>query len=572
MSYRYGFVVATTLIAVLHGSNLPAGEIGEPESSTQSGGFGETVHVNVVNVEVYVTDKRGDPVTGLTAADFEVYENREPMEITNFYAVDGGHRVAETLLPQEEPASPMTAVSATEPMAMAEDERLRLVVYIDNFNLRPLNRMRVASDLRQFLRRNLGPEDRVMLVSNDRSLHLRHPFTNDPVRIADALTELEQTRADGGQYDAMRRRILRELDQAETAMEALSHIRPFADQVYHDLNTTIDTLREAVDILAGLPGRKVVIHVSSGIPMIAAGDLLAAVEQKFEQMSAMSERMSYDTSRRFEELGAQANAHGVTFYTLDAAGLRIYGSKTAEEEGLDHDRLAQRIDSDFEANVQEPLHFLAERTGGRAILNQNEVLAPLERAANDFRTYYSLGYTPSHHGDGHFYTIEVKVKRKGVEVRHREGYRDMSTDTRMADGTRAVLLHSVETNPLGLDLVFGRESAQGEGENQYMVPIQVRIPVARLVLLPREKDHVGRIRLFIAALDEQGAMSEVQDTYLGINIPSDSVAEARQEYWLFNHQLLMGSGRQKLAIGVRDELGGAEAFINRLVSVGGLDG
>ncbi len=566
MSTGYGSaVVATALIAVLFGPGPLAAEIEEPAEKPE--GFGETVHVNVVNVEVYVTDKRGDPVTGLVAADFEVYENREPMEISNFYAVQGGNRVAETALPEVPPASPAAAVSALEPLEVAEDERLRLVVYIDNFNLRPLDRMRIAGQLRLFLERNLGPEDRVMLVSNDRSLHLRHPFTSDPTRIADALKELAETRAEGSQYDVARRRIIRELDQAETSMQAMSHIRPFADQVYHDLNRTIDTLREAVDLLAGLPGRKVVLHVSSGIPMIAAGDLFAAVEQKFEQMSAMTERMSYDTSRRFEELGAQANAHGVTFYTLDAGGLRIYGSKTAEEEGLDDDRMAQRIDSDFEANVQEPLYFLAERTGGRAIMNQNEVLAPLERAANDFRTYYSLGYTPSHHGDGHFYNIQVKVKRRGVRVRHREGYRDKNTDTRMADGTRAVLLHSVETNPLGLELVFGHESAQGD--SQFKVPLQVRIPVARLVLLPREEDHVGRIRLFIAALDEQGGMSEVQDTYLGINIPSASVEAARGEYWLFTHQLLMGGGRQKLAIGVRDELGGVEAFVARAVRVGG---
>ncbi|MCP4656077.1 MAG: VWA domain-containing protein [bacterium] len=568
MRHCYGSaVVATALLAVLHGSNLPASETEETEPTAQPGGFGETVHVNVVNVEVYVTDKRGDPVRGLVAADFEVSENRKPMEITNFYAVEGGDRVAETMLPEVQPASRPASVSALEPVEMAEDERLRLVVYVDNFNLRPLDRMRVASQLRLFLERNLGPEDRVMLVSNDRSLHLRHPFTSDPTRIADALKELEQTRADGGRYDVARRRVIRELDQAETSMQAMSQIRPFADQVYHDLNTTIDTLREAVDILAGLPGRKVVLHVSSGLPMIPAGDLFSAVEQKFEQSSAMSERMSYDTSRRFEELGAQANAHAVTFYTLDAAGLRIYGSKTAEEEGLDDDRMAQRIDSDFEANVQEPLYFLADRTGGRAIVNQNEVLAPLERIANDFRTYYSLGYTPSHHGDGHFYNIHVKVKRKGVQVRHREGYRDKNTDTRMADGTRAALLHSVETNPLDLELVLGRESAQGE--SQFMVPIQVKIPVSRLVLLPREEDHVGRIRLFVAALDEKGGMSEVQDTYLGINIPSDSVAAARSEFWLFTHQVLMESGRQKLAIGVRDELGGVEAFVSRAVRVGG---
>ena len=50
--------------------------------------FFETVDVNVVNVEVFVTDKQGNPVTGLTAADFEIFEDKRPVALTNFYEVD----------------------------------------------------------------------------------------------------------------------------------------------------------------------------------------------------------------------------------------------------------------------------------------------------------------------------------------------------------------------------------------------------------------------------------------------------------------------------------------------------
>ncbi len=56
--------------------------------------FFDTVDVYVVNVEVIVTDKDGKPATGLTRDDFEIYEDGEPVEVANFFAVEGRQKVA----------------------------------------------------------------------------------------------------------------------------------------------------------------------------------------------------------------------------------------------------------------------------------------------------------------------------------------------------------------------------------------------------------------------------------------------------------------------------------------------
>ena len=530
--------------------------------------FGETLEVNVVNVEVYVLDRQGRPVTDLDISDFEIFEDGRPVAITNYFAVSGGEPVtanapAAEATPPRSPSLDLAVGGGATP----EDQRLRLVVYIDNVNLRPNERRRVMRELRQFVGQNVSSEDRAMVLSYDRSLKVRQPFTSDLPRLTEALREVDTLRGEGTLRDAERHRLINSIDEAESAGQAMSMLTPYADSIFDDINRTIDALNQAVDSLAGLPGRKALLYVSSGVPMVAAMDLFTAVEQKFPGTGAHSQLLNYDAARRFEELAARANAHGVTFYTLDAGGLRLSPGKTAEAQGVDSARISTRLDSDYQANRQTPLYYLAAQTGGQAILNQNDVLPGLARVASDFENYYSLGYMPAHHGDGRFYPIKVKVNRKGVRVRHREGYRDKSTGTRMSDGTRAVLLHSLESNPLRIELVVGEETPREKG--RYEVPIQVRIPVSSLVLLPRADFHAARVRLFIAAVDEKGEMSEVQQTPLGINIPSDTVEAAQGEFWLYSHRLLMRKGPQRVALGIRDEFGATSAFITRSLMVGG---
>src|SRR5215212_12086756 len=63
---------------------------GAPPTQAVDQDLGEIVNVNVVNLDVYVNDKSGKRIQGLTKDDFEIYENGKKMGITNFYAVEGG--------------------------------------------------------------------------------------------------------------------------------------------------------------------------------------------------------------------------------------------------------------------------------------------------------------------------------------------------------------------------------------------------------------------------------------------------------------------------------------------------
>ena len=173
-----------------------------PGATEHGGQFYESVDVNVVNVDVFVTQKDGKPVNGLTKDDFEVIEDGRPMTISNFYSVEQEEPVMRAA-PRLPP--PPGAPDEETTTAVPDDQRLFLVVYIDNFNIHPFSRNRVFRQIREFLDRNVGSEDKVMLVTYDRELHERIGFTSDPGVVSSALFDLEKITGSAVHQDSDRR-------------------------------------------------------------------------------------------------------------------------------------------------------------------------------------------------------------------------------------------------------------------------------------------------------------------------------------------------------------------------------
>ncbi|MEO8276310.1 MAG: VWA domain-containing protein [Thermoanaerobaculia bacterium] len=529
-----------------------------------SGDFFESIDVSVVNVDVFVTDKKGNRIKGLTRKDFDILEDKKPMAISNFYAVDEGKPVPtdEELAAETVPALP---VVPGLPPEIPEDQRLHLVVYIDNFNLHPFSRNKTFPALREFLRSDLSPGDQVMLMSYERESHIRRPFTSDPQVIASALFELEKVNAFANTADSDRRELLSDIEDAKDANVALSRARSYSDSLFNDLQFSIDSLKNTVSSLAGLPGRKAILYVSDGLPMVAGQDVFQAIQEKFTNSAstAAMETLSYDASRRFQELIAQANANRISFYTIDGQGLQTSSAVSAENRTSNTSGMVESVNN---SNMLAPLQLIAESTGGKAIYNTNDATKGLMTIAGDFKSYYSLGYSPVHSGDGRYHKIEVRTKRKDLVVRHREGYRDKTTEAKMSDGVVSSLFYDVESNAMAIQVQRGQEVRRDDGF--YTVPIEVRIPIGNLVLVPVEGARQARVRVFFAAMNEKGDMSETQNAQVPIRIPEADVANAVKQVYVYSLSLMMRRGPQKVAVGVRDEVGATQSFTIRTMNIG----
>ncbi|NJL28920.1 MAG: VWA domain-containing protein [Thermoanaerobaculia bacterium] len=512
--------------------------------------------------------QKGNRISGLKPSDFELTEDGKPVTITNFYAVEDGHRPGAAQAPT---ATQLPIPSAPTPVAgeleVPEEQQLHLIVYVDNFNLHPFTRNRTLGAVRTFLRSRLGRGDRVMLVTYDRSLHLRHPFTSDPELIASALYELEDITANAVHADSDRRSILEQIYEANDLASVEGRVSQYAESIFNDLSFSITALRDYVDMLAGLPGRKAILYVSDGLSMRAGEDVFYALEDRFRNSSVLMTIQRFDASRDFQQLTTLANANRVTFYTIDAAGLRTY---TYMDVSNQTPLGGARIDQIYFTNLQSPLLMLAEETGGMAIVNTNNVAPQLDRIADDFRSYYSLGYSPAQTGTGRYRRLDVKLKdakRNGWKVRHREGFRDKPVNARVSDTTLAALNFGYQSNPLGVRIeVAGMEPS--EERDRSLVTLVLHIPIGKLSFLPQADQHRGRVRLFIAAKDTEGGVAPVQEVAVPIDIPAAELERAQSQFYQYRMQLLMRTGSQVVAIGVRDDLAAVTSVIARGLTVG----
>ena len=301
------------LLLILMGSASVLAQSGDEPLNTD---FGETINIKVINVPVYVTDKKGNPIRGLTKEDFILLEDGKPVNLTNFYEVSDGRRLGEEGEPVE-----VDPLRATEPELIRrrpkvpDDQMLHVIVYVDHFNIRPFNRNRVFRFVREFLRKHVDRDDRVMLVSYNRSVKVERPFTSDAQVISRALFELEKHTGGRTNYDSERRDLLRDMMDNEVPQQVESRVRLQAESIYNDMQFTLDGLKDMVTSLSGLPGRKALLYVSDGLPQRAGDDLFQAAAERFpDQFGSMRlDALQFDSTRRLSDIANTAAANNVAF-------------------------------------------------------------------------------------------------------------------------------------------------------------------------------------------------------------------------------------------------------------------
>ena len=478
--FRIRLLVALAVVAFLAAATL--GGQSPPATPQQPTPF--RTGVNFVRVDVYPTSKDGRHVADLSAADFEVLENGAPQEIATFEHVIitgwGGVPAAQRIDPDSTRTENQLASDPrrrlfvlfldTYHVTDPEASRGGLVMPQNPNTPQPGHRdgppMAITVALTKFLERVVGPDDLVALMTPEMEAR-QVVFVRRPSAIEDFL----QT--------AWARRFSPEnLDPDELRLQRCGLGRETFDRRREE--QTIRSVRDLVEHLRGVrEERKAVLLVSEGWMLYRPGPAPAEktppgplgiyvgrdgkprtgpdernVAPDIEACRRERVRLSQiDDERSFRALLDEANRANTSFYPVDPRGLAasdapmVGGALQAEpvppgkdaavdgaRESLARVGLTKAQIAQFEraspmadqVNLRsrlEAMRTLADATDGSTLLS-NDLAWVLQRIADDLSAYYLIGYSSTNtKADGTFRRITVRVKRPGVEVRARRGYR-----------------------------------------------------------------------------------------------------------------------------------------------------
>ncbi len=515
----------------------------------------ESVDVAVTSVEVIVTDSKGNRVPGLTAADFEVKQDGVPQTISNFYAVTGGK-----VLLEDGKSIPLgTAEAAAE---VPRELKGRYIFYIDNLNIQPQNRNRMFKRLKEFIPQAIGPNAEGMIVTFNRSVKVRRPFTSDVNDLLGALEQIELETGGGTTLQGERRDAVQRINDARGSSEAISIARMHSQSVRNDLEFTIDAIKQTLDSLAGMQGRKSFLYVSEGLPASAGYELFEAIREKFQDTAATMEQFDFDMNSKYIKIVQSANANGVTIYTLDATGLTTGDMLSAENRTTD-----VRV-NEFQSrqNMQGPIRMMAEETGGKATVNTNDWKAGLDEVAADFSNFYSLGYRSARGAADRPHRLEVSIRtRKGLTVRNRSSFVEKSVETRTAEAVVASLSYPRTDNPLQAGLSVG-DPKPYDREN-YSLPVRISVPIGKLGLVPSGDRYEGQFFVYFVVRDAKGDQSDLQVQRQQVSIPAKDFDAAQRKDFYYDATLVVVPGGQKLSVAVRDAVSNLTSYLQKSVFV-----
>jgi VWFA-related protein len=409
-----------------------------------------------VLVDVVVRDKRGQPVTDLAPADFEILEDGVPQEIgsVTLYTPSATARDRfEALRRANAPANlPSPPPAAAEPGAPAprhvEPPPVPVVALVFD---------RLAPEARAFAHQaalayvgDAGQSQSLIGVFGiDLSLITYQNYTREASRLRKAIADVgvrstaqfesqaarareagQRAAGAGSAAGAMAAGGQAAGQAAQAGGGAAAADAMMAQMQQRTLETfevlerdqqgysTTNALLAVVNGMRALPGRKSVIFFSEGVAIPA------------------------NVAARFRSVIDTANRANVSIYAMDAAGLRAESTSkeardaimAAAENTLRRDPTADVVGTPMTAALErnedmlrhDPhsgLGQLADETGGVLIRNTNDLTGGFRRIDQDMRNYYMLSYVPKNDTfDGKFRTITVNVKRSGVEIAARKGY------------------------------------------------------------------------------------------------------------------------------------------------------
>lgn len=564
--HRFGLAIVTLAAALLLASPLPVAAqeaTQETEVPTEAlpGQFGETIEVRVINLEVVVTDRDGNPVHDLGPEDFQLTVDGEPQAIEYFTEIANG---------RAEQTAEETTVPAAPAVSPGEDVGTSYLLFIDDFFTVKRDRDRVLSSLRDDLG-FLGPQDRLAVVAFDgKQLEMLSTWSQSHVEIERALRRAISRSAHGLQRQIERDQVepnllisvpggttgfddfpedsIRIVDEFGQNLGFRTRLSPqerhYVERLSGQVGSAVAAAAATMRAFARPPGRKVMLLVAGGWPLLPAEYALG------ENSLAWLYEGTRGGETLYRPLVDTANRLGYTIYSIDAPGLEATSGISASDRTAVEAGFRANASRSREWSVESTLHFVAAATGGKALINASREHA-LQRAFEDTRSYYWIGFSPSNKGDNERHDVRLTTKRKGLQVRTRTDYLDLSRNAEATMAVESTLLFGLPPGTGELNVDVGKPERAGRRRMQ--VPLTVYLPVNEFTLLPQGDQFVMNVELRFAVQDDRGARAPIPVVPLQLTLKEQPPADGVVPY---ETSLELRPREHDLVIGVHDPVTG----------------
>jgi VWFA-related protein len=467
---------ATLVLAGIAATDL-AGQAGSSQRAPRS----YTSTSTAILVDVVVRDRRGRPVTDLSAADFEVAEDGVHQKIDSFTRVSRGGGIGVGVAwrtPRALAAGSGTSGAAPDAADASSQDATTALVF-DHLSAETLRLAQKATLDYVPLTGDSGVQ--VGVFTTEAGVRAVQRYTSDRAAVRRAVGSLlpvggadeEQRAARADELTSQRRALSGEAASAgasvvagagavvaqnaseigeresellliQTELNLLRSIDNF-DRGHKGYDTST-SLMAVVQSLADYPGRKTVVFFSEGLPVSPA--LSAKVDAVIDA----------------------ANRANITVYAVDTRGLRAKSTNEKarnELQTFSEERLAQvgagmdrtdqplsmameRVEDTLKLDSHSGLARLSGETGGFLVEGSNDLSAAFRRIDEDGQFHYLLSYAPTNDAyDGTFRAIRVKVGRPGIQVFARKGYRALhARPAADADARELAALALLNRHPL----------------------------------------------------------------------------------------------------------------------------
>ncbi len=511
--------------------------------------FHEQSEALLVQVPVWVADRSGQPLRGLTASDFEV-EDEGVRQLID---------AADTVDLQERKLREAPEAGWTPP------ERRNFLLLFDLSFAAPREVLRSRDAAASFVSQ-MAPDDRagISTISVEHGAHLLLTFTSDRRQLIAAIGSLGSTavvptaedplamafalpgdphlaKMFVGDQGAPRGNSDISSTTKVLAMTARKSGDEFASaQVSRQLHG-LSALAEAMDLV---PGRKIVVYFSEGFdarllvgnlhqdPAETSAENDAMTSGQFWQIDVDKRYSNTPLQRQLSETLAFFRRSDCVIYPIDIGGLKAEG-----DVGIGSLR-----------HGEDALFTIAAATGGEVIPNANDVSAALRRISERTSVTYILSFRPSRRlPEGAFHHLKVRCRAKGARVSARSGYFERKGFSHMGPLERSLsaaqIVSGNQNGGVAMDVLVLPIRDEPLGQ----VPVVIEVPQGAFM---EARAKPMRLGIYVYALNER---QEVQDFFSRQISRSGIAADQERQVFRYYGTLRLLPGHYSIRALVRDE-------------------